>query len=98
MWSPSVMGMARDGVFSTCQQEHLYANAKQALVRLIRQIPLSACQLRERKGGPTSWGGLALLVYSLSFFISPSLTLLLNVEGGLFAGAFSFLRGTVSRA
>lgn len=35
-------------------------------------------------------GRLALLVYSLSFFISPSLTLLLNVKGGLFAGASPF--------
>lgn len=40
VWSPSVTGTARDGVLSTCQQKHLYANAKQALVRLITTDPI----------------------------------------------------------
>ncbi len=50
VWSPSVMGMARDGVFSTCQQVHLYANAKQALVRLITADPIEYVPAKREEG------------------------------------------------
>lgn len=50
VWSPSVMGTARDGVFSTCQREHLYANAKQALVRLITADPIECVPARREEG------------------------------------------------
>lgn len=50
VWSPSVLGMVRDGVFSTCQQEHLYANAKQALVRLITADPIESVPAQREEG------------------------------------------------
>lgn len=50
VWSPSVLGMVRDGVFSTCQREHLYANAKQALVRLIVADPIECVPAQREEG------------------------------------------------